>query len=345
MLPLASMPSESQIISQIRARASRASRVRTGIGDDAAVIEQDGESDLITCCDLMVEGVHFRVEWSPPSLIGRKALAVTLSDIAAMGGVARFAMISLAVPEKTPSDFIDGLLQGLFDMADACGVYIIGGDTSSSPVSLFIDTIAIGECARGKAVTRRGARPGDRIFVTGTLGGSALGLSLLERGLRYDYSASGESGGTMSRASREALLKHLAPEPQLRAGRAIGECEAATSMIDISDGLSTDLWHVLDESDCGAIIQAGLIPVADCVLSLREGEPQIDTLSMAIGSGEEYELLFTARPVHRQRLLDISRSLGVRITEIGEIVEAEGLYMEIDGSLERVEPTGYEHII
>jgi thiamine-monophosphate kinase len=337
------MPGESQIISQIRARAARSGRVVVGIGDDAAVVEHDGATDLLACCDLMVEGVHFRSEWSSPSLIGRKALAVTLSDIAAMGGVARFAMASIALPPGTSPGFISDLIEGLFRLADAYGVSIIGGDTSSSPGPLFIDTSVIGECARGRAVTRRGASAGDRVFVTGALGGSSLGLSLLESGLRLEDISDDEPADLLSRARREALTKHLAPEPLLHAGRAIGESGIATSMIDISDGLSTDLLHILDESECGAVIHASQIPVAGCVHSLRGGDLRVDPLQMAIDSGEEYELVFTARPADRERLAEMSRSLGVRVTEIGEVVERKGLYLEIEGSFKAVEPSGYEH--
>ena len=154
------MTGESQIISRVRARAARAERVVIGIGDDASVVEHNGETDILACSDLMVEGVHFRIDWAEPSLIGRKALAVTLSDIAAMGGVARFAMVSIALPKRSSPDFIDELIRGLFDMADACGVSIIGGDTSSSPDSVFIDTAAIGECARGRVVVSRVSRRG-----------------------------------------------------------------------------------------------------------------------------------------------------------------------------------------
>jgi thiamine-monophosphate kinase len=293
----------------------------------------------------MVEGVHFRTEWSSPSLIGRKALAVTLSDIAAMGGVARFAMVSIALAKNTSARFINDLIEGLFQLADTSEVSIIGGDTSSSPGPLFIDTSVIGECARGRAVTRRGARPGDLVFVTGTLGGSSLGLSLLEGGSRLDDISGDEPADPMSLARREALTKHLAPEPQLRAGGALGESGIATSMIDISDGLSTDLRHILDESECGAIIHAGQIPIAGCVLSLSGSDLRVDPLQMAIDSGEEYELVFTARPADRERLTEMSRSLGVRVTQIGEVVERKGLYLEMEGLIEAIEPSGYEHNI
>ncbi len=153
-----------------------------GIGDDAAVIKSTGASDLIACSDLSVEGVHFRIEWSDARLIGRKSLAVTLSDIAAMGAEARFALISVALPATLSSEFIDQLFDGFFDIADSYGVSIIGGDTSSSAHGLFIDTAVIGEAQSGRAVTRAGARVGDLIYVTGSLGASSLGLSLLEQG-------------------------------------------------------------------------------------------------------------------------------------------------------------------
>ncbi|HKG99035.1 MAG TPA: thiamine-phosphate kinase, partial [Pyrinomonadaceae bacterium] len=287
------MPNELEIISRIRSRARPSRDLVVGIGDDAAVIKTARARDLIVCCDLMVEGVHFRIGWSEPELIGRKALAVTLSDVAAMGGAAKFAMASIALPHHLSPQFIEEIFRGMFDLADSCDISIIGGDTSSSRDSLFIDTIAIGECAEGRAIERRGAEAGNGIYVTGTLGASALGLLLLEQGLRL--SEASESAGQAGRLRREALSKQLAPEPRLTAGRLIGEQELATAMIDISDGLSTDLTHILEESRCGAIIHEEAIPVAECVRGLSS-ELKIDPLSLALHSGEEYELLFTAPP-------------------------------------------------
>ena len=330
------MPGESEIISWIRRRARANDQVLIGIGDDAAVINTGGTADLIACSDLMVEGVHFRSEWGEPGLIGRKALAVTLSDVAAMGGTARFAMVSIAIPARLPNEFIEQVFQGIFDLADSCGVSIIGGDTSSSRDSLFIDTIVIGECATGRAITRGGAKVGDRIYVTGTLGASALGLLLLEQGVRL-----ADCAGDVTR--RRALMKHLAPEPQLKTGRAIGEMNLATAMIDVSDGLSTDLWHILDESRCGAIIHAGSIPIDESVLATKALET--DPLSLALNGGEDYELLFTARPENRNRIRDLSVALGLRITEIGEAVAAKGLELERDVARESLPPSGYEHTI
>ena len=331
------MSSESKIISLLRKRAGVNDEVRLGIGDDAAVIKTTAGKDMIACCDLMVEGVHFRTEWTPPRLLGRKALAVNLSDVAAMGGVPKFAMMSLALPHKCSSEFIDELFLGVFELADASGVSIIGGDTSSSRDSLFIDVSVIGECQSGNAVTRRGAKVGDRIYVSGSLGASALGLSLLEDGHRLN-----DSKDPTDAMRQEAILKHLSPEPQLTVGRAIGEAGLATAMIDISDGLSTDLWHILDESGCGAIVHSGNIPIAACLFSLAS---EIDRLRLALNSGEEYELLFTARPESQRQVAELSNALGATLTAVGEIIEGKGLQLERADQLEPILPSGFEHII
>jgi thiamine-monophosphate kinase len=333
------MPGESEIISRLRKRARVTDGVVLGIGDDAAVIKTTSGKDLIASCDLMVEGVHFRTEWTPPRLLGRKALAVTLSDVAAMGGVPKFAMMSVALPHWCSSEFADALFEGMLQLADASGVAIIGGDTSSSRDSLFIDVSVIGECERGKAITRGGAKIGDRIYVSSSLGGSALGLSMLESGFRLDDSQD------VSGARREAVLKHLSPEPQLKLGRALGEAGLATAMIDISDGLSTDLWHILDESGVGAIINAASIPIADCVLAAASSTPGIDALSLALHGGEEYELLFTSSAENQEPISALARTLDITISAIGEIVAHRSLHLKRDGTIESVSPAGYEHEI
>lgn len=343
LLPFArkAMPRESEIISKTRHRARKSSSVIVGIGDDAAVVKMSDDKDLIACCDLLVEGVHFSRAWSPPKLIGRKALAVTLSDIAAMGAVPRFAMISVAFPRDCSSEFMDEMFEGIFEMADSSGVSIVGGDTSSSPDSLFIDTSVIGECEPGRAVTRSGAQPGDMVWVTGNLGASALGLMLLERGARHrDTEPSGE---TFERMNWQAVMKHLAPVPRLRLGAALGERGLATAMIDISDGLSTDLSHVLEESRVGAVIRAGSVPIASCVESLAFGSSTIDSLQLALHGGEEYELLFTARPDVKVAVEQVASELGTSIATIGEVVIGGGIQLERHGKLEQMPAGGFEH--
>lgn len=332
------MPSESDIISRLRRLAGATPDVRVGIGDDAAVLKRAGGTDLVACCDLMVEGVHFRTEWTPPRLLGRKALATNLSDVAAMGAVPRFAMLSIALPRACPSGFVDDLFDGLFELAKESGVAIIGGDTSSSTDSLFIDVSVIGECESGKAVTRGGAKIGDSIYVSGSLGASALGLSLLESGIRLEELREQD-------VRRSAILKHLSPLPQLKLGQSLGTAGLATAMIDISDGLSTDLSHILDASHCGAVIHASSIPIAECVCSIASEKRGVDSLRLALNGGEEYELLFTSAVENHQRIADVSGMLGVPVTAIGEIVAGKGLKLDNDGVLETLEPLGYQHLI
>ncbi len=340
------MAHELEIIAAIRKRARKnAAQLRLGIGDDAAVIQASGTKDFLACSDVSVEGIHFRRDWMPADLIGRKALAVTLSDIAAMGGAARFAMISIAIPSDVSAPTIDEIFAGLFAIADETDIAIIGGDTSSSPHELFIDTIAIGECEPGKAVTRSGARPGDQIFVTGSLGASGLGLKFLERGHRLQNSELVAKERTEDALIQSAIRKHLIPAPQLGFGRALGERELATAMIDLSDGLSTDLHHLLEESGCGAIIRARSLPVAEAVTELSLRDFQIEPVTMVLQSGEEYELLFTAQAGDRENIFALAAELGVRVTEIGNIAEGKELNLADAGKVEIVQPSGYEHKI
>jgi len=333
------MPGESEIIAKIRARTHPSGRVIVGVGDDAAILEPRQNRDLVACCDLSIEGVHFRLEWATPRMIGRKALAVTLSDVAAMGGAANFALVSVALAAGTKDELIDELFGGLFEEAEAFGVSIVGGDTSKSPGPLFIDTTVIGECASGAAVRRSSAAPGDIIFVTGSLGGSGLGLKLLESGYRLseDQSTAEDS------ARRQAILRHLAPETRMAAGEGIGKLGLATAMIDISDGLSTDLGHILEESHCGAIVRADSIPIAECVKKLSSAEQERDPVSLALQSGEEYELLFTARPEMRPRVSELAVGIGLPITAIGEITREPGMRLLREGKESALTPSGYEH--
>lgn len=339
------MPKESEIISHIRRKARAVEDVITGIGDDAAVIKHTGDTDLLACCDVSVEGVHFRSDWTSADLIGRKALAVTLSDVAAMGGTPRFAMVSMALPQASPEGLADDLMQGIFCLAEASEVAIIGGDTSSSPDSLFIDTSVIGECAKGQAITRGGAAVGDLIFVTGSLGASALGLLLLEQGHRLRDSADGEVWEAFEAARQQAIKKHLLPEPRLRFGKTLGVCGLATAMIDVSDGLSTDLSHILEESDCGATIGAELLPIDSSLRKLSRVMPEINLLNLVLHSGEEYELLFTARSENQRAITEIAAALKLPVKVIGRITQGRQSHLEREGKVELLLPSGYEHKI
>lgn len=330
------MASESQIIDSIRKRAKGGKGILVGIGDDAAVLEIANNRHLIACCDLVIEGVHFRTDWSPASCIGYKSIAATVSDVAAMGGLPRYALVSVAVPVGLPDTFLSELLDGIFDAANEYDVAVIGGDTSSSPAGVFIDTMLLGECVQGMAVKRSGAKPGDLLLVTGALGASEVGLVLLKNGLRFE-SATND-------AQMEAIGKHLQPEPRVELGHAIGNARLATAMIDVSDGLSTDLWHLLEESGCGAILRVEDVPVADCAIELAPGLG-LDPLALALHGGEEYELLFSTSPENLGRVKDVAASLGESVSVIGEMRAATGLTIERDGKTEPLLPGGFQHTL
>ena len=382
------VPDESKIISWVRSRARPGNGLVIGIGDDAAVWRPTPGLDLLVCCDLSVEDIHFRTEWAEPRQIGHKSLAVTISDIAAMGGVPRYALLSAALPSGGPEGFFEQLFDGIFQLADKLDVRIIGGDTSRSPGPIFLDSMVVGECARGRAVPRSGAGAGDLIFATGSLGASALGLYFLQtessllqtapRSLEGPEASSSPAPGDrpgnnlnrgvtnisaglpsngpnvgqspsnivdLARARHQSIERHRMPEPRVEAGKAIGESGLATAMIDISDGLSTDLSHIITESGQGAILYADSIPIAESVAMAKRAGAAIDPLSLALHGGEEYELLFTARPVDRSRVEDLLRSVGLAVSCIGEVVADPGLKLCADGVRSELIPSGYEHSI
>jgi len=358
------MPQEAEIISRMRRRSRPSDRVAVGIGDDAAVLRTRQGQDLLACCDLLVEGIHFRREWCEPAIIGRKALAVNLSDIAAMGGVPQHAMISVAFPPSSSMDFVESFFSGIQRLADETGVSIVGGDTSRSPGPLFIDISVIGECESGRHVSRAGARPGNLIYVSGALGGSKRGLEWLlqfdastqsaaNRNSRFFSEAAGLNESLASGfASRElssinaAIRRHLWPEPRLKLGAELGSRRLATAMIDISDGLSTDLSHILEESGCGCLLRGASIPIATYLRnSAVPAHDEIDPLELALHGGEEYELLFTCDSSRVQEVEAVGASAGVTVTAIGEIRKEDGMHLERNGALVPLVPRGFQHTI
>lgn len=311
------MQSEFAFINRIRAQAAyRPARgLVCGIGDDAAVFgEQTGRETLATA-DLLIEDVHFKLEYAPPRMLGHKALAVSLSDIAAMGGEPRFALLSLGLPQAAihspqADEFWEEFFAGYLTLAEKYGVTLIGGDTSASPDKLVIDSVVMGGCAAGRAVRRSGARLGDAIFVTGKLGGSAAGLQLLQRGARV------QNG--IDDATQRALRAHLMPQPRIEFGRMIGERTLAHTMMDVSDGLAQDLAHICEESGTAAVIDFDAVPVAaETALVTESAQAQFN---LAIGGGEDYELLLTAAPQSANALHQAARECRVELTRIGEII-------------------------
>ena len=310
-----------------------------GIGDDAAVFGVSPERHVVISTDLLIEDVDFRLDTTRPELLGHKALAVSLSDIAAMGARPRWALVSIAVTEAVwHSDFLDQFYEGFFQLADRLGVKLIGGDLSKTEAKIAIDSVLLGECRTGQEVLRSGAQPGDQIYVTGYLGDAAAGLRLLERGARVHTTSTGRRE---TNSVDHLLLRQLQPEPRVGWGILLGEQRLATSMIDISDGLSSDLNHLCEESGVGAVVEAASLPI-DTVVREICGRRALDPLMLALHGGEDYELLFTVAPQNVSRLP--KRVDGVSVTRIGEIREAsEGVRISEGAKIWKLEPGGWEH--
>ena len=345
-------------------------RLITGIGDDAAVVSQLANRDLIVTTDLLIEGVDFHRDAAPAHILGHKALAVSLSDIAAMGARPFWSLLSLGMPAATwQEDFKEQFWSGYFALSDQYGVTLSGGDVSETKEGIVIDSIVMGEVRSGAAVLRSGAQPGDQIFVTGTLGGAAAGLKLVEMGARIgptglaslpreskrearssasegSESEVGAAGGPSADSQRgvadvtgcegvhigaantvgmkaieSLLLRQLRPSPRVGWGVVLGEERLATAMIDISDGLSSDLAHLCEESNAGALIDSSSLPIDGNVIRLC-GRRALDPLTLALHGGEDFELLFTVRPVDVPRLP--KRVDGVDISRIGEVTDEPG---------------------
>ncbi len=326
-----------------------ASGLVRGIGDDAAVLNSFAGTDVVVSTDLLVEDVDFHRDTTHPDLLGHKALAVSLSDIAAMGARPRWALLTIGVPNDVwESEFLDSFYEGFFQLADRYGVKLIGGDVSRTPEKIVIDSNVIGECLMEREIFRSGAQPGDQIFVTGFLGDAAAGLRLIERGARLHGPAPREavlsSEGAQANGSHPidyVLLRQLQPEPRVGWGLLLGHKQLATAMIDISDGLSSDLNHLCSESKVGALIDASSIPIDPLVKELS-GRRALDPLMLALHGGEDFELLFAVKPENVVRLP--SRVDGVSLTRIGEITEAAtGVRISEGSRTWNLEPGGWEH--
>ncbi len=313
-----------------RVFAPAAAEVLIGIGDDAAVTLPLPGKELWTT-DFLLEGVHFKRTWLTPAELGRKCLAVNLSDLAAMGAAPFYAMVSMACPAETSVDYIDDICQGVADLAGREKVTIIGGDTARSPGPLIIGIAVCGAIADGQAVLRSGARPGDRIMISGYLGSAAAGLWFFERGLSIDEFP-------------ELRRAFVYPEARLAAG-ALARRLGAASMTDVSDGLAGDLRHICNQSGTGARIDLRRLPVHQ-ELKLAAHKFGLDVEELALQGGEDYELLITAPPEKCGAIIDeISRSAAIPVTEIGEILtQAEGiLTVRSDGAECVMKRRGFDH--
>jgi thiamine-monophosphate kinase len=335
-----STKSEFDFIDALRQRAGLAGHsLVAGIGDDAAVLRSTPGRETVITADLLVEDIDFRRTTTPPYLLGHKALAVSLSDIAAMGARPLWSMVSIGVPEDVwRTDFVERLYDGLLDLANRYGVQLIGGDTSRTNERIVIDSIASGECAAGRAVMRSGASPDDQVFVTGSLGAAAAGLRLIERGAHL---AEQNLADDDSQKLDHVLLRQLRPEARVGWGIVLGEEHLATAMIDLSDGLSSDLNRLCTASNVGALIDSASLPIDDRVTELC-GRRALDPLQLALHGGEDFELLFTVKPENVARLP--RRVDGVEIKRIGEIRNASEAVTISEGSRTwELKPGGWKH--
>ena len=314
-------------IDRIAARTTSGRGVVLGIGDDAAAIISDPSLQTLITADMLVEGVHFDQSFTTPTELGSKSLAVNLSDIAAMGGKPRFALLSLAVPPGLSLEFLDAFMDGFISRAGRYGVALIGGDTCASRTGFVVSVTLLGEQRPDRVIRRSGARAGDRVYVTGTLGDAALGLELLRRGERVGA----------------AVNRHLDPLPRTEAGQALTEAGVPTAMIDVSDGLLSDLGHILRQSGCGATLALDRLPLSAEYLN-RIGEMSHDRFALALSGGEDYELLFTAPAGREAELFDLFAHLTLAVTPIGEIVSCPSLKIFApDGTPYTPKSRGFDH--
>jgi len=309
------------------------SSIVTGIGDDAAALKISEQNILLTTCDLLLENVHFNLNFTDSYQLGRKSLAVNLSDIAAMGGTPRFFLVSLALPPHLPVEFIDDLYRGMTDLANEFDTKLVGGDTNASPDKLMIDITLLGEINPDHLLTRSGAQAGDSIFVTGTLGDAALGFFVLELDKNMNRSYSHNT----------LTYRHLSPYPRIKEGRSIAENRLASAMIDISDGLLIDLRRILTPSKVGATILISQLPLSKEFIHYH-GQFKHNKIDFALNGGEDYELLFTSPPAREKELLSLGQKLEVPINKIGEVNSSEELVI-LDQSQKPylIDDQGYDH--
>ncbi len=324
--------SEFGLIDQIRQLFQQPTAPELGIGDDAAILTTTTGHQLLVSTDLLTENIHFRLDFGSAALLGRKALAVNLSDLAAMGALPRWFFLSLAIPHNFSDRTMLELLGGMAEQAAAHNCILAGGDTCSSKAGLTISITIIGEQQPDLILKRSNARIGDDIWVSGNLGDSSLGLELLLKGRRT---------GT---ADDFLLMRHLDPTPRTTLGTALAKSGLVHGMVDISDGLLADLGHICKQSGCGAEINLGELPLSEQFVEHFDGISNLDWNLAACG-GEDFELCFTAAQDSRQKILAISESTGVPLTRVGTVTDNNKTVQARlpDGTIFNPYSSGYTH--
>lgn len=332
--PLLATVGERGLIQRIRDRfPAPPGALHIGIGDDAAVSAGvRNELDILTT-DALVEGVHFDLRFSSFQDVGYKALAVNVSDVAAMGGTPRLALLSLILPERLSIADVDALLDGFQSMASEAGVVLAGGNITRSPGPLVIDVTAVGHVRPRRILTRGGGKPGDVLYVTGVIGAAAAGLGILRQG----------GADVASDPDTLALLeRHRRPVPRLRVGALLGRTRAGSACMDLSDGLADAVHQLAGASGTGAIVDASALPIPAAARRWFESQGQ-EPVNAAVSGGDDYELLFAVSSRRKGRLRTVIRQArGVPVTRIGELTAAPAILLRRDGVTEPM-PDGFAH--
>lgn len=324
-------------IERIAAAVRPGAGVVIGIGDDAAVTAITPGMQLLTSTDMLLEGIHFRSSWHDPLLLGRKSLAVSISDIAAMGGIPRWCLLSLGLPADIPLGFLDSFNRGFLDIAAEYGVSLIGGDTCRSGNGLVISVTIMGEQRPELVLRRSGALPGDDIWVTGSLGDAAMGLRLLEEAPRL-HEGKGRGEG------EEYLISRLLdPAPRTAAGLVLAESRLVNAMIDLSDGLSADFGHIAELSGVGGTLYLDALPLSGPFRTCARIMPEFPW-HLALSGGEDYELAFTASHDNRQKIASLMKNSGIDAVPVGIVSNLPGVtILHPDGSSYTPPNRGFNH--
>jgi thiamine-monophosphate kinase len=321
-MPLAEQKLIQQLRRSVRRDRDKDKSVVTGIGDDCAVLRVPPGHELLVTTDFTIENVHFRRDWHSPELVGRRCLTRGLSDIAAMGGQPRAAFLSLALASDVPQKWVNRFLNGLLDLAEEFNLPLAGGDTAQSMRGIQADIVVVGSVPKGTAVLRSGAKAGQQIYVTGELGSSAAVLARLAE----------------SKPVGAAYLRHFRPQARVAVGQWLRQRRIASAMIDLSDGLSTDLEHICQESHVGAEIEAEAIPRAHVGRRKKEPGQHRVALDLALHGGDDYELLFTSAAAVPSKIA------GVQVTRIGRTTRSAGMRLiGADGKARPLQAKGWEH--
>jgi thiamine-monophosphate kinase len=325
---------EIALIARIKRRLAMPPWVVTGPGDDAAVVEPVRGALEVLTTDSQVEGVHFDRRFVPPDAIGHRALAVNLSDLAAMGARPRAALLSLALPGTLELASFDQMIDGLLNLADRYGVSLVGGNLTRTSGPLVLDVTLTGSVPRRRLLTRSGASVGDGVFVTGTVGDAAAGLEHLA-------SEANRTGAPASPETNVQISRYLRPDPRVRAGLLLGRNRAASSCIDLSDGVADGVRQLAGSSGVGITLYAAAIPLSPDLRSRAAAGG--DGLELALRGGDDFELLFTSGPRQAGRLRTVQRQIGgLPMTRIGVVTREKDLLIQV-GDHTRELPAGYEH--